>query len=263
MITRLKGGRVIDPASGETDMVRDLYLRDGRIVAGAEGARIDREIDALGTVIMAGAIDIHSHIAGGKVNLSRLLMTNDHRDTLRERAGELRSGSGEVSPTSFAIGYRYAAMGYTAAFEPAMVPVNARAAHREMEDLPIIDRGAYLMLGNDEFILRMIARGAPQEEINDYVAWMLRATASVAIKTVNPGGISAFKFNGRGLDIDEKGPYHGVTPRQIIYHLARAAFELGLPHPLHTHCNNLGIPGNIETTLATIEAAQGFPIHLT
>jgi formylmethanofuran dehydrogenase subunit A len=39
--------------------------------------------------------------------------------------------------------------------------------------------------------------------------------------------------------------------------------DLGVPHPLHVHCNELGIPGNIATTLATIDAAEGCPIHLT
>jgi formylmethanofuran dehydrogenase subunit A len=132
-----------------------------------------------------------------------------------------------------------------------------------MADLPIVDKGAYLMLGNDELLLRLIAEDAEQERINDYVGAMIGATAALGIKTVNPGGISAFKFNGRGLDIDQAGPQHGVTPRRILQVLSRAVYELGVPHPLHTHANNLGIPGNIDTTLATIAAADGFPIHLT
>jgi formylmethanofuran dehydrogenase subunit A len=56
---------------------------------------------------------------------------------------------------------------------------------------------------------------------------------------------------------------HGVTPRRIVRALAGAVFGRGVPHPLHLHCNNLGIPGNVETTLATIDAAEGLPIHLT
>jgi formylmethanofuran dehydrogenase subunit A len=31
---------------------------------------------------------------------------------------------------------------------------------------------------------------------------------------------------------------------------------------VHVHCNNLGIPGNVSTALATMEAAQGLPMHL-
>ncbi len=263
MITKLAGGRVFDPTNRVSGEVRDLFIEDGRIVAAPAKAKIDRTYDLRGLVVMAGAIDIHSHVTGGKVNLARLLMSEDHRDVAVARSALTRSGSGQATPTSFATGYRYAAMGYTAAFEPAMVPSNARAAHLEMADLPIVDKGTYVMLGNDELLLRMLARGAEQERINDYVAWMIRATAALGVKTVNPGGISAFKFNGRGLDIEQPGPQHGVTPRNIIRALSRAVHELGIPHPLHTHCNNLGIPGNIDTTLATIAAAEGFPIHLT
>src|SRR4029077_7903212 len=34
------------------------------------------------------------------------------------------------------------------------------------------------------------------------------------------------------------------------------------PHPLHVHCNNLGMAGNVESALATIDAAEGLPLHL-
>jgi formylmethanofuran dehydrogenase subunit A len=267
MMIRLAGGRVFDPANGLKGETRDLFVEDGRMVPAPVHGQVDRTYDVSGLVVMAGAIDIHSHLSGGKVNLARLLMSEDHRDHVRghcSHGGEHhRSGTGHCSPSSFITGYRYAEMGYTAAFEPAMVPANARLNHLEMADLPIIDKGNYLMLGNDEYLLHMLAEGVEQERINDYIAWMINATAALGVKTVNPGGISAFKFNGRGLDIDQPGPHHGVTPRQVIHALARAVHELGVPHPLHTHCNNLGVPGNIETTLATIAAAEGFPIHLT
>jgi len=85
----------------------------------------------------------------------------------------------------------------------------------------------------------------------------------MAIKVVNAGGISAFKFNQRKLDVDDLHPYYRISPRQIIATLTRAVHELGVPHPLHVHCSNLGIPGNIDSTLATIAAAEGRPIHLT
>jgi formylmethanofuran dehydrogenase subunit A len=132
-----------------------------------------------------------------------------------------------------------------------------------MADLPLVDKGAYVMLGNDELLLDMLAKGEHQERINDYVAWMIRATGSLAVKSVNPGGISAFKFNTRSLGLDEAGPQHGVAPRTVVRSLARAVHELGVPHPLHLHCNDLGVPGNVTTTLRTIDAAEGFPLHLT
>jgi len=133
----------------------------------------------------------------------------------------------------------------------------------EMGDTPIVDRGAYALLGNDDFLLRSLAGGADQREINDYVAWTLHAAQALGIKVVNAGGISAFKFNARTLDVDEPHPHYRVSPRRVIASLARAVHELGVPHPLHVHASNLGVPGNADSTLATIAAAEGFPIHLT
>ena len=63
MLLRLKAGRVYDPASGVDGEVRDLYVRDGRIVAGPDpDRRVDHEYDLTGRVVMAGAIDLHTHI---------------------------------------------------------------------------------------------------------------------------------------------------------------------------------------------------------
>ena len=263
-VLRLAGGRIYDPANGSDGAVRDLWIQDDRIIAdpGAEPPKHET-IDVSRHVVMAGGIDLHSHIAGGKVNLGRALLPEDHHGHAHGPQGRLRSGSGLATPSTFSTGQRYALMGYTAAFEPAMVPSNARHAHLELADTPMIDKGVYAMLGNDDLLFHLIQVGAGQEEINDYVAFMLTATQAVAVKLVNPGGISAFKFNQRKLDLDEPNAHYGVTPRQILLRLARAVDELGLSHPVHVHCNNLGMAGNVETTLRTIEAAEGCPIHLT
>jgi formylmethanofuran dehydrogenase subunit A len=264
MLTRFVGARVIDPAHATPDAVRDLYVRDGRIVPGPrEGEPIHRTWDAAGTIAMAGAIDLHTHIGGGKVNIARGLLPELGRQypvTATEVCGACTMGP---APSTLATGYRYAAMGYTACFEPAMLPVNARQAHMEMGDTPIVDKGAYALLGNDDFLLRLLADGADRRAIRDYVAWTLHATQAIAIKVVNAGGISAFKFNQRSLDVDEAHVHYGITPRTILRELARAVHELGVPHPLHVHASNLGVPGNVDSTLATIDAAEGLPIHLT
>lgn len=262
----LRGGRLYDPANGVAGGVGDLFVRDGRIVAAAEGETAEREIDAAGMVVMAGGIDLHSHIGGGKVNLARMLLPEDHRANGTQLAPdnplELAS-SGCCAPGTLATGYRYAEMGYTAAFEPAMVFSNARHAHFEMGDTPILDHGAYVMLGNDELFLRMLAEGQDFERVRDYVGWTINATRAMGVKVVNPGGISAFKFNQRKLDVDEDHKHWRITPRRVVQTLARALHELRVPHPLHIHASNLGVPGNVDSTLATIEALEGLPGHLT
>jgi formylmethanofuran dehydrogenase subunit A len=260
---KLTGGKVYDPANKIDGEVRDIYVSDGRIVAPAPDARIDQEHNLKGKIVMAGAIDPHSHIGGGKVTIARTLMPEDHFRDEVAHTPITRAGTGHALPSTMVTGYRYAEMGYTAAFEPAMLPANARQAHLEMGDTPLIDKGAFVMLGSDDFMLRLISEKKPFELIKDYIAWTMHAAQAIAVKVVNPGGISAFKFNQRKLDLDEKHVYYGITPREIILTLARGLLELGVTHPLHVHGCNLGIPGNVETTLATIRATDGLPLHLT
>ncbi|MGH8751636.1 MAG: formylmethanofuran dehydrogenase subunit A, partial [Burkholderiales bacterium] len=57
--------------------------------------------------------------------------------------------------------------------------------------------------------------------------------------------------------------FYDVSPRDIILNLARGVKELGVTHPIHIHGCNLGVPGGVETTLRTINGANGLPIHLT
>ena len=273
-LIRLKGGTVFDPANGIDGERRDLAIRDGRIVDVPANVPADNEYDATGMIVMAGGIDMHSHIGGGKTNLSRLLLPEDHRDDpVRDAAYEsvqdangryLRLPScGVCAPGTLATGYRYAEMGYTAAFEPAMMPSNARHTHLEMGDTPIIDHGAYVMLGNDELFLQMLAARDDFERLRDYVGWTIHSSKALGVKVVNPGGISAFKFNQRALNVDEPHVHYGITPRDVLHTLTRALTELRVPHPLHVHASNLGVPGNIDSTIATMDAADGLPVHLT
>jgi len=126
-LIRLGGGRIYDPAHRVDGEVRDLFVHGGHIVATPPaGVAIDREYDLSGRVVMAGAIDLHTHIGGGKVNIARAMLPEDHRGSAFARTDITRSGSGVAAPSTFATGYRYAEMGDTACFEPAMLPVNAR-----------------------------------------------------------------------------------------------------------------------------------------
>ena len=266
---RLSNARIIDPVQQLNTAPGALYVQNGRIVSDpGPHAVIDEDIDLGGALVMAGAIDIHTHIGGGKVNIARALLGEDHRLHMRaaralDDGSWLHSGCGHATPTTWATGYRYAEMGYTTCFEPAMLPANARQAHLELGDTPMVDKGAYAMLGNDDFFLHLLASGAEPQTLADYVGWTLDHTQAMALKVVNPGGISAFKFNARNLDIDELSPHYRVSPRQIVHALAQALHDLGVPHPLHVHASNLGVPGNADTTLATMQAAQGLPLHIT
>ena len=259
MLTCIKSGRVIDPANGR-DAVGDVWMRDGRIVgAPPGGTRADEIHDATGKIVMAGAIDIHSHIASDNVNRARLLLPELHRASAPNPAAAPLSNA---PSSTFETGCLYASMGFTTVVEPAVAPDAALHAHLELADVPIIDKAILAVLGNDDFLLEALRREETASLIGDYVAWTLEASRALGIKVINAGGAAAFKANVREFSLDDVVPSYGVSSRQIVKALQRAVDELGVPHPLHVHCNNLGLPGNSETALATIAAAEGLPLHL-
>ena len=264
MITKLQNARIYDPINRINGKIKDLYIKNGHIIDKPKhGEKVSTTINLKNKIIMAGGIDIHSHIAGGKVNLARLLLPEEHRKYLYSSSEKLRSGSGLGTCSSFHIGYKYAKLGYSAVFEPAVLPSNARSAIIEMSDIPFIDKGTYTVLSIDDFLLKLIQKKTNQKKINDYVAWILHSTKGLGIKIVNPGGINAFKFNQRTLDLDEKNKKYGITPRSILKVLTKSLVDLKAPHPIHVHGCNLGVPGNVNTTIKQISAVEGKPMHLT
>jgi formylmethanofuran dehydrogenase subunit A len=170
-------------------------------------------------------------------------------------------------PSTFATGYRYAGLGYTTVMEAAVAPLAARQAHAELDDTPIIDAGFYALLGNDDYLLRELAKGE-EARARDYAAWLVGAARAYAIKVVNPGGIAVWKGGGEGgrrnvTSLDDTLGSSAVTPRKILEALAGAANALALPHPVHIHCNNLGQPGNVATTLESMKTLGGQRAHFT
>lgn len=266
-LIRIANGTVYDPANGIHGEVRDLWIQDGRIIAPPTDPQLrpDRTFDATGLIVMPGGVDIHAHIAGPKVNAARKMRPEDHRLAPPVRRTRFtRSGVGGSVPSTFATGYLYAGMGYTTVFDAAVPPLSARHAHEELADTPIVDKGFYVLMGNNHYVLRQIAAGN-YERLRDFAAWLLGAAKAYAIKLVNPGGVEIWKeqAGGNATNLDDPVPAFGVTPRQIIQNLAQVAMDLQLPHPVHIHCNNLGLPGNWATTLETMRCLEGRRAHLT
>ena len=259
MLIQLKSGNVYDPHNKIFNIKKDIYIEDGSIVDKKHiSSKIDKVINCSNKIVMPGAIDMHTHIGGGKVNIARLMLEEFHNE--EDPNFDMTA---IIAPSTLKTGLKYIEMGYTSCFEPALLPANARQAHAEMSDIPFIDKGGYVLLGNDDYFLDLVRKKASQSSINDYIAFVLKATQCIGVKVVNPGGINAFKFNQRALNVDEKSKYYDITPREIVSVLSRGIHDLGIPHPLHVHCSNLGVPGNFLSTIETIKAANGLPIHLT
>jgi formylmethanofuran dehydrogenase subunit A len=254
---RIAGGRVYDPANGVDGEVRDVCLSDGKVVDDVPADA--RRIDARGMVVMPGGVDIHAHIAGPAVNAARRLSPEQHREDVTERSEILRSGTGGLVPSTFVTGYRYALLGYTTVVEAATPPLAARHVLSELRDTPMIDALFLVLLGNNVALFDLIRRDPAR--VRDAVAWWLEATGGFGVKLVNPGGVERWKSGGGSVtSLDDE--VAGVTPRQVTEAIAGAVHELGLPHPVHVHCNNLGIAGNARTTLDTLDTLDGRRAHL-
>ncbi len=113
MVIRIFGGRIVDPANGR-DEIGDLWIKDDRIIAPPSAetglSAPEQEFDASGMIVLAGGIDIHSHIAGTNVNTARLLLP------------ELAENHASPVPIGELIGQLYAAMGFSLVVEPAISP---------------------------------------------------------------------------------------------------------------------------------------------
>jgi len=201
------------------------------------------------------------------VNAGRILRPEDHVKDVEAKTVATRSGVGYSIPSTLTTGYRYAKMGYTTVIEPATAPLKTRHTHEELNDTPIVDKACFPLFGNNWFVMEYLSKGR-LDECAAYVAWMLQATRGYAIKIVNPGGIEAWAWGKNVSSLDDQVPYFNITPREILRGLSKVNVMLKLPHSIHVHPNNLGKPGNYETTIETMDCLRdlgsGKPIlHMT
>ncbi len=264
---KIINGLIYDPTQKLNGKKQDIYIDNGIIASPkpSEIPKYKKYYDAEGLIIMAGAIDIHSHIAGGNVNNARLLSPEIHSNFLEHNLNRKKLLPGFNSRwTSEGTGYRYAEMGFTTVIEPAVLPINAFLTQLELESIPMIDKGCLGIVGNDNFLLEALSKKKGQSFIDDYVAWNINSSKSIGLKVINAGGTELFKQKGESesFELDDIVPEYGVSSRQILKALNISNENLRIPHPIHVHCNNLGMAGNIKSILHTIDAAEGRRMHL-
>jgi formylmethanofuran dehydrogenase subunit A len=257
---RITGGKVFDPANNINGEVRDVCIAGGKVAADVQGGRT---IDATGMAVFPGGVDVHTHVAGAALNFARAMIPEDHRRHQQfVRTLATRSGVGGSTPTTFITGYLYAGLGYTTVNEAAVPALTARHTHEELRDTPIVDKSCLVLMANNEMLLDLIEAGE-LERARHLVAWSVWAAKAYGVKAVNPGGVTAWKWgkDAKGLHEPVAG-FEKATPGKIISALAGIVDDLGLPHPLHLHCNNLGAPGNYTTTLETMRLLEGRRAHI-
>ncbi len=152
-------------------------------------------------------------------------------------------------------------MGYTTAVEPAMPPVNALATQLELAEIPLLDRGGLCVMGNDDQLLQLLRDRESADAVRDLVALNVATSRALGVKVINAGGADAFKDGAVRFSLDDEVPAYGLTSRTILNGLLDAVEALKVPHPLHVHCSNLGLPGADDSLIETLEAAEGRRIH--
>lgn len=263
---KIEAATIYDPVNQIDGLVADLWINNDRFCAAPNAPEQHnvRTIRAHGLVAMPGGVDMHCHIAGSKVNSARKLRVDDKSpETAPGEMERAFSGTGGSVPSTFTTAYRYAAMGYTTAFDAAVPAALAQQAHLELEDTPCIDKGFYVMVGNHAAILDAIQHNDPRR-LQRVLGMLLTQTQGFAPKIVNPGGVESWKRLGTDIrSLDESVAGFRTTPRAILQNLASASAALHLPHRLHIHTSHLGLPGNWKITLESMRALQGQTAHFT
>ncbi|MHA2161899.1 MAG: formylmethanofuran dehydrogenase subunit A [Candidatus Thorarchaeota archaeon] len=254
----IRNGRVYDPKNGIDGEIKDISIADGKIVD--KVSEKAKKIDVKGRVVMPGGIDMHSHIVGSKLGFGRSMCPEDHRGDPVPKTKVTRGGVGYTMPSSYVIGYRYSAMGYTTVIEPALPALKGLGSWEELEDVPNLDSGLLPLFCNSMITFNYI-KEKDLSGLAGYIAWILRKVGGLGVKVVNPGGTYAWAWGQNVRELDTEIPDWGITPREVQRGLCEATEALGLPHPMHLHPNNLGRIGNIETTIEQLDALKDIKGH--
>lgn len=249
----IKNAGVYDPSTGVDGDVMDVLVEGGKIVSKLKSKKPE-VVDAKDKILMAGGVDVHTHIAGAAINSARLLRPED-KTLVWPKTEHTRSGTGFSCPSTFLTGYQYALLGYSMLTEPAVSPLKARHTHEELKDIPLMNKASLLMLGNNFLVARYIHE-KDTERLTQYCSWMLDRTRTYGMKLVAPGAYLSWLWGQKKTLPDTKIPKVDITPKDIITSLEKVAEKLKLAHPIHVHLNGMGYYGNYKSSLAEMKLAK-------
>lgn len=222
---KITNARIYDPPHNRLGENADLYVKDGKF---SPPGQFDEVYDAGGNILMAGAIDIHSHIAGYPMHLLR--------------SGDLRA----LAPCVLDTGSEYARMGYTTVVNPALPALSSKQAFLEENAIPNLDKLNLVWVGENPAFLKIASKG-DREELSHYLSWLLEVSGGYGLKVINP----------RGGHAEGSLSYAALVDR-----LLECNERLMLPHALHLHHPYLGKIDAYQAVCETIRRAQGLRLHL-
>ncbi len=196
-------------------------------------------------IVFPGGVDMHTHVAGAALNFARGLMP----ENMRRAPIPAHAGASRRSRRHHAHDVRHRLPvcrhgldhGQRGRGPDPLGPAYPRGTARHPDRRQVLSRAD----GQQRDRARS-ARGRRCRARTHVVAWLIWAAKAYGVKAVNPGGVAAWKWGKDAKTLSEPVEgYSSVTPAMIISNLAQIVDDLELPHPLHLHCNNLGVPGNV------------------
>lgn len=245
----LKNARVIDPS--QKSPPRDLYIRDGRIVAKPTRGHC-QTIDLQNQIVLAGGIDMHTHLVPPAMSALRALQ----QTVIPE----------DVSPNLIGspawLKQQYLDLGYTFAVDAAIAPGDAPAARIALRELAPLAT-AFLLLLSHHWPVMELLQYQQWDVARDLATHLFKCSGAMGIKLVNPGSIHA--LDGPALDVTDidtvvEGMH--ITPRRFLNFYLDLADHLQLSHPVHIHLPQLGTPESGVAAIQWLDAMQGRRAHI-
>ena len=256
----LRGGRVIDPESG-LDAVRDVAVAGDRVVAVGIGLPPGRqELDAVGQVVTAGFVDLHSH--AHDLGSARLQVTDGVTTALELEAGvtpvaaayAAAAAAGRPVNYGFAASWAMARMDVLAdvTFDGSIGPLFANLGNPRWgraASPPEIARILGLLeadLADGALGIGLLVGYAPGATPEEYLRVAALAAAS---------GVPTFTHSRDLIEFTPGGAIDGAEE------IVRAAGETGA-HMHYCHVNSTTIR-HADRVLALVERAQRAGAHVS
>jgi len=215
----------------------------------------------------AGSVDIHSHLASSSCNHARPLIPDGTPPTprgtgsRRGRGARFARETGGTVPSHLDHRYRYAGLGYTLHSTrrwPRSCPPLSHRRRRHAVCGMAVSTSSW---ARNELSLRQIETGSRSAPGIRRLAASLDGRLRLSDRESRRGrGVEGRPAQRTRLDESIGGRKVTLVP---CWRRSRAPqMPLHLPHPVHIHCNNLGIPGT-SARLRSMQALSGQRAHFT
>ena len=124
----------------------------------------------------------------------------------------------------------------------------------------MIDALFLVLMGNNVALFDLIRRDPAR--VRDAVAWWLRGDGRLRREARQPGRRRALEARQRQRHLARRRRRRRDAAAGDRRDRGGGARRSGLPHPVHVHCNNLGVAGNWRTTMDTLRTIEGRRAHL-